>query len=168
MLYDALVADEIIQSRDVPDVQLLSGEVLTFLNKIVFPVLWCALLIGIPLWVFATTGRISVAGGFRFIVVFALIATVLLSWLVLHLQRVGHCGRDLVVDNYLRQARIPFDDVEAVEPVWWYRGRLVRIRFRHRTPFGSLIYYMPKWGPMRAMFDAPEKDLQRLIWPRLP
>ena len=83
-------------------------------------------------------------------------------------QRVGHCGRDLVVDNYLRQARIPFDDVEAVEPVWWYRGRLVRIRFRHRTPFGSLIYYMPKWGPMRAMFDTPEKDLQRLIWPRLP
>jgi hypothetical protein len=159
------VADD---AHGAPAVQWLSGEFLTFLNKIVFPVLWLALLIGIPIWVLATTGQISVAPGFRFIVAFALIATVPLSWFTLHLQRVGHFGRELVIGNYLREARIPFDDVEAVEPVWWYRGRLVRIRFRRPTPFGSLIYYVPKWSPLRAMVSASEKDLQRLIWPEIP
>lgn len=158
VLYDAVVDDEI---------QWLSGTFLTFLNKIVLPVLWFAILLGVPLWVIATTGRFSVARGFRFIVGLVLIACVPLAWLTIHLQRVGHCGRDLVIGNYLRQARIPFEDVEAVEPVWWYRGRLVRIRFRRRTPFGSLVYYMPKWGPMRAMLGGSEKALQRLIWPEL-
>jgi len=146
-----------------PTVRWLSGEVSTFLNKLVLPALWLAILIGIPLWVVATTGQLSVAGGFRFIVGFVLIASVPLAWLTVHLQRVGHCGRDLVVANYWRKNTIPFDDIEAVEPVWWYRGRLVRIRFRNRTPFGSVVYYMPKWGAMRAMFDSPEKDLQRII-----
>ena len=150
-----------------PETQWLSGAFLTFLNKIVLPVLWFAILLGVPLWVLATMGQISVASGFRFIVAFVLIATVPLTWLTFHLQRVGYSGKNLVISNYLREARIPFDDVEAVEPVWWYRGRLVRIRFKRRTPFGSLVYYMPKWGPMRAMIGGSEKDLQRIIWPEL-
>jgi hypothetical protein len=157
-LYDALVDEE---------TQWLSGKFLTFLNKLVLPILWFAILLGVPLWVIATAGQISVASGFRFIVAFFLIATVPLTWLTFHLQRVGYSGRTLVIGNYLREARIPFEDVEAVEPVWWYRGRLVRIRFKSRTPFGSLVYYMPKWGPMRAMISQPEKDLQRLIWPEV-
>jgi hypothetical protein len=149
------------------ETQWLSGEFLTFLNKIVLPILWFAVLLGVPLWVLATIGQISVASGFRFIVAFFLIATVPLTWLTLHLQRVGYSGRTLVINNYLREAKISFEDVDAVEPVWWYRGRLVRIRFKRRTPFGSLVYYMPKWGPMRAMISQPERDLQRLIWPEV-
>jgi hypothetical protein len=159
MLYDAFVPDQIDDSHESPRVEWLSGAVLTFLNKLVLPALWIAGLVGIPLWLFAKTGRISIASSFRFIVVFALIATALLSWLTAHLQGVGYCGRNLVVANYWREARIPFEHVESVEPVWWYRGRLVRIRFNRQTPFGSIVYYMPKWGPMRAMFEAPEKDL---------
>ena len=50
-----------------------------------------------------------------------------------------------------------------MEPVWWYRGRVVRVRFRRDTQFGTLVYYMPKWGPMRAMFDAPEQELLDVI-----
>jgi hypothetical protein len=167
VLYDTLVAGPIGDSQEAPRVEWLSGAILTFLNKLVLPVLWLAGLVGIPLWVFATTGRISIASSFRFIVVFALIATALLSWLTAHLQSVGHSGGNLVVANYWREARIPFENVESVEPVWWYKGRLVRIRFNRQTPFGSIVYYMPKWGPMRAMFAAPEKDLQELIWPRM-
>jgi hypothetical protein len=149
------------------ETQWLSGAFLTFLNKVVLPILWFAILLGVPLWVIATSGQLSVASGFRFIVAFVLIATVPLTWLTFHLQRVGYTDRNLVISNYLREARIVFEDVEAVEPVWWYRGRLVRIRFKRRTPFGSLVYYMPKWGPMRAMFSEPEKVLQRLIWPEI-
>lgn len=147
------------------EIEWLSGAFLTYTNKIVLPILWFAILLGVPPWVFATMGQISIASGFRFIVAFVLLATVPLIWLTLHLQRVGYSGRNLVINNYRRQSEIPFEEVEAVEPVWWYRGRMVRIRFKRRTPFGSLVYYIPKWAPARALWDAPEKELQRVIWP---
>jgi hypothetical protein len=138
---------------------------LTPLNKVVFPAAWLACVAGIPLWVLATRGRISVANGFEFIAAFAVIATVPLMWMTVHLQRVGYSGTALVIANYWREARVGFEHVEAVEPVWWYRGRLVRIRFNTRTPFGSMVYYMPKWGPARALFGSPEEELKRVLWP---
>jgi hypothetical protein len=143
----------------------LSGEVLTLLNKAVFPVLWLAFVAGVPLWVFVTYGRISIAGGFEFIVAFVLVSTVVMVWMAVRLQRVGYCGRELVIANYWREARVPFDQVAAVESVWWYRSRLVRIRFNRRTPFGSCVYYLPKWGPLRALFTKPEEALKQLLWP---
>jgi hypothetical protein len=141
----------------------LSGAILTFLSKLVMPVIWLAVLTGVPAWVYITMGRISIAPAFQFIVWFALIATVPLAWVTVHLQLVGYCGRELVVANYWRQARIPFEHVAAVERVWWYRGRLVRIRFNRQTPFGTMLYYLPKWGPLSALFSSPEQDLRRLI-----
>jgi len=112
-------------------------------------------------------GRISIRSDFQFIVWFVLIATVPLTWVTVHLQLVGYHDRELVVANYWREARIPFESVEAVEPVWWYKGRLVRIRFNRGTPFGSVIYYMPKWGPLRAAFSAPEQELRRILATRI-
>jgi hypothetical protein len=67
------------------------------------------------------------------------------------------------VANYWREARIAFEDVEAVEPVWWYRGRMVRIRFRRETPFGDTVYYLPKWGPIRCLFAAPDEELREIL-----
>ena len=141
----------------------LSGAVLTFVNKLIMPVLWFGVLAGVPIWVYITMGRISIRSDFQFIVWFVLIATVPLTWLTVHLQLVGYQDQELVVANYWREARISFKSVEAVEPVWWYKGRLVRIRFNCRTPFGSLVYYMPKWGPLRAVFSAPEQELRRIL-----
>ena len=141
----------------------LSGAVLTFVSKLIMPVLWFAVLVGVPVWVYITTGRISIESDFEFIVWFVLIATVPLTWITVHLQLVGYQDRELVVANYWREARIPFQSVEAVEPVWWYKGRLVRIRFNCRTPFGSVVYYMPKWAPFRAVFSAPEQELRRVL-----
>ena len=150
-------------SSETPTVWL-SGVIQTFMSKLVMPVIGLAAVIGVPLWVYLTMGRISIRSDFQFIVWFALIATALLSWLTAHLQLVGYRGRELVVANYWREARIPFEQIEAVEPVWWYKGRLVRIRFNRRTPFSSVVYYMPKWGPLRAMFSAPEEELRRVVW----
>jgi hypothetical protein len=141
----------------------LSGAVLTFMNKLVLPVIWFAALAGVPAWVYITMGRISIRSDFQFIVWFALIATVPLIWVTVHLQSVGYHGRVLVVANYWSEARIPFESIEAVEPVWWYKGRLVRIRFNCRTPFGSVIYYMPKWGPLRGALSAPEEELRKIL-----
>ncbi len=141
----------------------LSGAILTFLNKVVLPVFWLAILAGVPAWVFVTTGRISIRSDFRFMTGFALLATVPLAWVSAHLQRVGYRGRELVIANYWRRARIPFDHVEAVERVWWYKGRLVRVSFNRPTPFGTTVYYLPKWGPVRAMCSAPEQELRSIL-----
>jgi hypothetical protein len=145
----------------------LSGAVLTLLNKVVFPVLWLAFVAGVPLWVFVTYGRIRIAGGSKFIVVFVLVSTIVLLGMAARLQRVGYCGRELVIANYWREARVPFDQVAAVESVWWFRSRLVRIRFKGSTPFGSCVYYLPKWGMLLALFTKPEEALRQLLWPEL-
>ena len=166
-MYDGPVDDH------VPSAQLsgrpiwLSGAILTLLNKIVFPVIWLTVVVQVPLWVLVTKGRISIAPGFGFIVVFVLVATVFMVWMTLHLQRAGYCGRGLVISNYWREAVVPFDQVAAVESVWWYRSRLIRIRFKGNTPFGSFVYYLPKWGPVRALFTKPEDELKHLIWPNV-
>jgi hypothetical protein len=145
----------------------LSGAILTFLNKVVFPVLWLAFVAGVPLWVFVTYGRITIAGGFRFIAVFVLISTVVIVWIAVRLKRVGYFGRELVIANYWREARVPFEQVEAVEPVWWFRSRVVRIRFNRSTPLGSCVYYLPKWGPVRALFTNPGEELRQMLWPEV-
>ncbi len=141
----------------------LSGAVLTLLNKLVFPILWLGALTGVLAWAFLKNGRIFIASDFRLIAALVVIATAMMLWLTTRLQRVGYCDRNLVVANYWRRARIPFEQVEAVEPVWWYRGRLVRIRFRQRTPFGYSVYYLPKWGSIRCFFASPDKELRELL-----
>ena len=141
----------------------LSGAIVTVFSKLVMPALWFAILVGVPAWVYLTVGRISIKPDFQFIVWFALIATVPLIWVTVHTQKVGYQGTDLLVANYWRGARIPLKHVEAVEPVWWYKGRLVRIRFSRPTPFGSLVYYLPKWGSFKAMLSSPEEDLRRIV-----
>ncbi|MGJ5813410.1 hypothetical protein [Paludibaculum fermentans] len=141
----------------------LSGPILTFINKLVMPVAWFCFVTGVPAWVFITTGRISIARDFYPLVAFTLVTTVLLSWFTAHLQLVGYQGRHLIVANYWKKALIPFRQVEAVESVWWYKGRAVRIRFTEPTAFGSTVYYMPKWALFGGMFSKPEEDLQSVL-----
>ena len=146
----------------------LSGAVLTPLNKLVMPAVWMGAVAGDPLSVYFTSGRLSVAPGFRLLVLLFLAATVFMLWMAARLERVGYCGRELVVADYWREARIPFEQVEAVESVWWGRRQLVRIRFRVETPFGCTVYYVPKWAPVRALFGPPDEELKTLLLPDGP
>ena len=111
----------------------LSGEIVTFFNKI-GAVLWLAAVVGALSAIFLKTGRISISPSFRPVMAFVFLATVFIVWLSVRIQRVGYVGRDLIVSNYLRQERIPFDQVEAAEPVWWYYRRMVRVRLRSTHP----------------------------------
>jgi hypothetical protein len=140
----------------------LSGEIVTFFNKI-GPVIWLAITAGALSGVLLRTGRLFIAPVFRPLGALFLLATVFIFWLSVRLQRVGYAGRDLIVSNYLRQERIPFDQVEAVEPVWWYYRRMVRIRLRSNTSFGQVVYYIPKWAAFKCVWVAPEKELQELL-----
>jgi hypothetical protein len=163
MLYHVVVDDPLspAQAHDQP--VWLSGAILTFLNKVVFPTLWITVLAWVLIWTFVTYGRISVRGGFGFIALFVVVSTVVMMWMSVRLQLVGYCGRELIVANYRREARIPFEQVAAVESVWWYRSRMVRIRFHRATPFGDCVYYLPKWGPLRGLFSKPEEELRRVL-----
>lgn len=136
----------------------LSGEVVTFLNKI-GPAIWVAALGGVLLKV----GHIFIASAFRPLAVAVVVATVFMVWLSIRVQRVGYTGRDLVVSNYLRTEHIPFDQVESVEPVWWNYRRMVRIRLRSGTSFGRVVYYIPKWAAFKCLWVAPEKELRALL-----
>jgi hypothetical protein len=141
----------------------LCGEFITLFNKLLFPVVWLALISGVLLSVFVRTGHISIASNARFLVGLFLIGTAFMVWFSVRLQRVGYAGKELVISNYWREARIPFAQVEAVEPVWWYRGRLVRVQLRSESTFGQVVYYLPKWGFIRCLWSSPDKELRELI-----
>jgi len=97
-----------------------------------------------------------------FLAVF-LAGTIFMVWLCFRVQKVGYAGRELVVSNYLRTERIPFDSIGAVEPVWWNYRRMVRIQLRCQTSFGQTVYYIPKWAAFKCMWVAPEKELRELL-----
>jgi hypothetical protein len=140
----------------------LSGDIVTLLNKI-GAVIWLAALTGVFSAVIFKTGRLSVVPAFRPLLVFIILATVFIVWLSIHVQRVGYAGRDLIVSNYSRKERIPFGQVEAVGPVWWYYRRMVRIRLRSNSSFGQVLYYIPKWAAFKCLWVRPEKELQDLL-----
>ena len=140
----------------------LSGEIVTLFNK-VGPILWIAAVIGALSGIFLKTRHLFVAPDYRLLMAFIFLATVFMFWLSAKIQRVGYAGRDLVISNYLRQERIPFDQVEAAEPVWWNYRRLVRVRFSTHTAFGYVVYYIPKWAAFKCLWVAPEKELQELL-----
>jgi hypothetical protein len=75
----------------------------------------------------------------------------------------AHAESPRSVPVRLRQERIPFDQVEAVEPVWWYYRRMVRIRLRSTSSFGQVVYYIPKWAAFKCLWAAPEKELKSLL-----
>jgi hypothetical protein len=163
MVYHVVVDDPLSPAQAPDQPVWLSGAILTFLNKVVFPTLWITVLAWVVIWAFVTYGRISIRSGFGFIALFVVVGTVFMMWMAVRLQLVGYCGRELIVANYRREARIPFEQVAAVESVWWYRSRLVRIRFHRATPFGDCVYYLPKWGPLRGLFSKPEEELRRVL-----
>ena len=155
---DAVASRYTTQTPSQP-VIWLSGEIVTFINKI-GPLIWIGMMFS---GVLVKSGHIFIAPPFRFLAGFVVLATIFLCWLSAHLQRVGYTGRDLVISNYLREERIPFNQVEAVEPVWWYRRRMVRIRLRPDTSFGQVVYYIPKWAAIKCLWVRPEKELQRIL-----
>ena len=158
---DALAAPYDAHAPAQP-VTWLSGGIVTAVNKI-GPVLWLAAVVGAFSGILLKTGHFFIAPGFRPVIAFVFLATVFMFWLSARIQRVGYAGRDLIVSNYLRQERIPFDNVEAAEPVWWYYRRMVRVRMRTHTSFGYVVYYIPKWAAIKCFWVAPEKELQELL-----
>ena len=145
------------------DVRWLSGAIVTPLNMYVFPYLWYSVLLGAVAYYTFKTGHLPDLGKLGFYAVWLLGVTVFVIWMSSRTKRVGIAGGQLVVSNYFREVQIPFRQVAAVEGVWWYWRRLVRIRFGPPSEFGETIYYIPKWAPLRALYSNPADELRRIV-----
>jgi hypothetical protein len=58
-------------------------------------------------------------------------------------KKVRTDGSAIYVSNYLNEVRIPFDAVRDVTENRWINIHPVTIHFRHSTPFGNRIVFMP-------------------------
>jgi hypothetical protein len=181
LLYDSFVSNEDGPPGGFPVERWLSGKLKTFLYKVVQPMVYtvAALTVGLyniyhsvmsgnaeslPIWLF--NSKVSIVCSFVFMAGIAIVYAVLIFSLALHVQYVGYCGEFLVVENRRHSARIPFENIEAVEqPLFWIQ--LVRVRFSCLTPFGSVVYYAPERFVLWP-FSQPANELRRLIWPNTP
>lgn len=113
----------------------LSGEIVTCFNK-VGPILWIAAVIGAFSGILLKTGHFLVSPDYRFLIAFMFVATVFMFWLSARIQRVGFAGRDLVISNYLRQERIPFDQRSrcgGITAAWSACGSALTLRSDTRS-----------------------------------
>ena len=145
------------------DIQWLSGEITTPLNMYLLPWIWYGTLAAGALYFTMHFGRfpdLRRLGTFG-IVLAAL--TVFVAWVSSQTKRVGVCDGQLVVSNYRKTILVPYRQVAAVENVWWYWRRTVRIRFRAPTEFGDLVYYIPAYAGLMMYFADPTEELRERI-----
>lgn len=144
-------------------IQWLSGAIVTPLNMFVFPWLWYGTLLAVVafLWVrfrhFPDLRSLGIFG------IMLLAMTVFVAWVSSRTKRVGICDGRLVISNYRRTVFLDYREVEAVENVWWYWRRLVRLRFRAPTEFGEVVYYIPKWSGFMWLVTDPTQELRERI-----
>lgn len=141
----------------------LSGAIVTPLNMFVFPFLWYAFLLTAVVFITLKSGHLPDVRKFGFYGVWLGAVTLFVLWQSSRTKRVGIAGGELVVSSYFREERIPFKQVAAVESVWWYWRRLVRIRFSPPSGFGETVYYIPKWAALVALYSNPANQLRLII-----
>lgn len=143
-------------------VHWLSGDIVTPLNMYVFPWLWYGLLLGGIAYFTLHYGHLPDIRKMGIFGIAPLALTVFVVWLSGRIKRVGLADGQLVISNYRKTIYVPFRQVEAVEGVWWYWRRLVRIRLRPGE-FGEVVYYIPKWAGLRWIVVDPARELREKI-----
>jgi hypothetical protein len=141
----------------------LCGEISTFIHKVVSPGIWFSVMAYAGYAV--VTGKVSQSLGTNLMFGIPILGTAIyIGWVTAHLQRVGHRGRMLLVANYWRRTEIPFEQIKSIRTGIFTSTRMVRIGFNQPTPFGSFVYYMPKWRLIQAIDGSvDQRDLQKLV-----
>ena len=148
---------------DAVRIHWLCGAIVTPLNMFVCPALWYAALLALLIYSWVLSGHPPDVRKLGFVGIFVLAITVFITFVSARIKRVGAADGHLVVSNYRRTICVPFRQVEAVELVWWYWRRLVRVRFRSGTALGDVVYYLPPWAGIRCFFVDPAQDLRELM-----
>ena len=171
-LYDSFVSNGDGPPGGFPVERWLSGRLKTFLYKFIQPTVYTVAALSAGLYkthqslIIGNTNSEPIWLSFVFMAGTAIVYGALIFSLALRIQNVGYSGESLVVENRRRCARIPFENIEAVEqPFFW--NQLVRVRFSCPTPFGSVVYCAPK-GFVLWPFSGPANELRRRVWPNMP
>ncbi len=132
------------------------------MQKVVLPALWFPLSLAVAFFLFTAPGARSRAAAWVFLAIAAA------TWAVLY--RVGICLRTvaiaddtLVVTDFGREVRVPLREVERVSGSLGLRPEVVWVRFRHPTPFGSRIVFMPEPRPLGGFTRHPVVDELRAL-----
>ena len=121
---------------------------LTFLYKVIFPVLWIGGFAVATIAMFAGVLRVDpgkdFAGDPKWILLLAAVAGgVSIYWFCLRLKRVEIDSEALYISNFLGEISVPLRDVSEVRENRWVNIRPVTITFHHDTEFGRSIVFMP-------------------------
>ena len=119
----------------------------TFVMKYVFPTMWISGFgIGtLGLFLGAYHGHNDASPDTKWQFLAAWIAgTAFILWGCARLKRVRVDQSGLLVSNYLKEIRIPFDDIREVSENRWINIHPVTIYFRRSTPFGERVVFMPR------------------------
>jgi len=135
----------------------------TVVARFVLPAVWLAAGIAGAIWYLRIPGSeradsLGSAGVAAFVWLFL---GIFILWTSSVLKKVTIDGRDLIVSNYFREARIPLNSIIRVHQDKWTRTQPVKIFFNLRTPFGRSISFIP------AGYELPWKEhpiVAKLRW----
>lgn len=69
----------------------------------------------------------------------------------------------LHVSNYIRTIDVPISDISRVTERRWTNPRRIRVEFRHETPFGTRIYFLPTVKFWPSMSHPVCRELNDLV-----
>ncbi|MGB7745704.1 MAG: hypothetical protein WBN75_00235 [Verrucomicrobiia bacterium] len=124
------------------------SSVQTFWMKFVFPAIWISMFglgtLGLFLDVFHDRGDAAPPDWMKwqFLAIW-IIGSVFIWWGCVRLKKVRTDGSAIYVSNYFKEVRIPLDAVREVSENRWINIHPVTIHFRHDTPFGDRVVFMP-------------------------
>ena len=127
---------------------LSSGQTLSM--KFVFPTIWISMFglgtVGLFLQAFHGRGGAATPPWvkWQFLAV-CIVGSMFIWWGCARLKKVRTDGSAIYVSNYLTEVLIPFDAVRDVTENRWINIHPVTIHFRHSTPFGNRIVFMPRF-----------------------
>ena len=121
----------------------------TFWMKFVFPTIWISMFglgtVAMLLGAFRGTDNTAPPEAMKwsFLAVW-IVGTAFIYWGCARLKRVRIDESAIYVSNYLKEIRIPFDDIAHVTENRWINIHPVTVHFRSATAFGDRIVFMPK------------------------
>ncbi|HTF33533.1 MAG TPA: hypothetical protein VK714_07505 [Myxococcota bacterium] len=125
----------------------LSSSMTSF-YKFVFPTVWIGAFAFVTLLMFMAPDSSKGNGDvheMRWIFAFmTLLGGNFIYWGCMRLKTVSMSGDALIISNYRRRVDVPLRDVEAISGSMFMSPELIWLRFRHPTPFGEKIVFMPK------------------------
>jgi uncharacterized protein (TIGR03067 family) len=144
---------------------------LTFLIKVVFPILWMGGYSVAALILFARPGIWPGENGgpvdplLKWVCLCAsVVGGLFIWWCCIRLKRVRMDDRALYISNYRTEIVVPLTHVARVSEYLWAHSHPVTIEFRAKTEFGSRIVFEPKarlFGPLAML--RPDQRMKHLM-----